>query len=102
HFPDIELEIEFEQNRAVSELQSSWSFASTHRAIAQLDPEANYTPDQLRRIVDSAMTNNQIFAIGEDEDVREFYELFLGRHGGMLDEKEWDHFDENFSIVKPR
>lgn len=98
HYPGIELKIEFEQNRAVDKLSSSRSFAETHRAIGQLDPESNYTPEQIRRIVNAGVTNNQIYAIGEDEDVQAFYDSFLGRHGGVLDDQEWEHFSECFAV----
>lgn len=100
YYPDIELEIEFEQNRTVDALLNSESFASTHKAIAQLDPEVNYTPKQRERIIDSGVTNNQVYTIGEDEDVQKFFSSFLARHGDVLDENEWEHFVEHFTIAR--
>ena len=101
YYPDIELEIEFEQNRLVDDLLESGSFRTTHLAIEQLDPLVNFTASQRQRIIDAGLTNGQVYSIGHDEDVAEFYDKFLDRHGGELDDGDWAHFEEYFGVVRP-
>lgn len=100
YYPDIELEIEFEQNRFVDELLDSESFRATHKAIGQLDPLVNFTASQRQRIIDAGLTNGQVYSIGHDEDVVEFYQKFLGRHGSELDDEGWRHFEEYFGLTR--
>lgn len=101
YYPDIELEIEFEQNRFVDDLLDSESFRATHVAIGQLDPLVNFTASQRQRIIDAGLTNGQVYSIGQDDDVAEFYQKFLGRHGAELDDEGWRHFEEYFAVARP-
>lgn len=101
YYPDIELEIEFEQSRLVDDLLDSGSFRTTHLAIEQLDPLVNFTASQRQRIIDAGLTNAQVYSIGQDEDVAEFYGKFLDRHGGELDDEDWEHFEEYFGVERP-
>lgn len=100
YYPDIELEIEFEQNRFVDDLLESESFRATHAAIGQLDPLVNFTASQRQRIIDAGLTNGQVYSIGQDDDVAEFFQKFLGRHGAELDDEGWSHFKEYFEVTR--
>ncbi|MCT2150647.1 PIN domain-containing protein [Dermabacter vaginalis] len=102
HYPDISLQIEFEQNKFIAALEESPSFASTHAAIAGLDPRESYTESQKRRIIKAGAENDQVYSIGEDYDVKDFYCVFLDRFRSELSDAEKRHFSEHFAWVDPQ
>ncbi|MDU3820691.1 MAG: PIN domain-containing protein [Cutibacterium granulosum] len=102
HYPDIKLQIEFEQNKFITALEESPSFASTHAAIAGLDPCESYTGSQKRRIIKAGMENDQVYSIGEDYDVKDFYCVFLDRFRSELSDAEKHHFGEYFAWTDPQ
>ncbi len=71
-FPDIKLASEAEKDFLISKLATSLSFAMTHSVIAELKEFSDFTIDQTNRILRAAITNDQIFRIVADIDVREF------------------------------
>lgn len=102
HYPDIELQIEFEQEKFVTALKKSPSFASTHAAIDGLDPRESYTERQKRSIIAAGMENSQVYSIGEDEDVKDFYHTFLNRFSTELSDAEKHHFSRYFAWTNPQ
>lgn len=102
HYPDIELQIEFEQDKFITALETSPSFASTHAAIAGLDPRESYTGCQKRRIIKAGVENDQVYSIGEDYDVKDFYCAFLDKNRSELSDAEKRHFSEHFAWTDPQ
>lgn len=102
HYPDIRLQIEFEQDKFVTALQESPSFASTHAAIAGLDPRESYTERQKRAIITAGLENSQVYTIGEDEDVKDFYHAFLNRFSSELSDGEKRLFRRSFGWTDPQ
>ncbi|PWU08791.1 MAG: hypothetical protein C5B47_04170 [Verrucomicrobia bacterium] len=76
---DLEFEtFKAEKQAAINALAFSGSFASTHTAIGELQPYVEYLePNEYLEIAQAALNNNQIFWIGSDSDVAEFYKLIL-------------------------
>ena len=70
HFPDIKLVSE--KDALIEELAVTSDFKHTHRVIAQLSNAGSFTAPQLNAIVSAAVTNNQIFQILDDRDVKDF------------------------------
>lgn len=102
HYPDIKLQIEFEQNKFITALEESPSFASTHAAIAGLDPRESYADSQKKRIIKAGMENDQVYSIGEDYDVKDFYCVFLDRFRSELSDAAKHHFSEHFAWADPQ
>jgi predicted nucleic acid-binding protein len=58
-FPAIELASEFEKELRIRALVSSNSFESTHRAVAGLAGYTDYTPQQVRYLVEGALSTRR-------------------------------------------
>lgn len=85
HFPSIRISTEVASEVAVVRLETSGSFASTHQAIADLAKLGDFTPGQVQRLIDAALTNGQVGAIIRDPDVAEFYSWLMGTLGDDAD-----------------
>ncbi len=72
HFPEISLASELEKDILIRDLASSDSFAQTHAIIAKLRQYADFSMSQVDAIVQAAISNNQVYWIIDDWDVREF------------------------------
>lgn len=71
-FPDIELASELEKDLLIEELANSRTFAQTHVVISKLSKFSDFTPAQVNQIVAAAVTNNQVYHIAGDSDVKKF------------------------------
>lgn len=90
HYPDIEVAAEAEADVAVSRLERSGAFASTHSAIAALGDFSDFSPAHVRRLANAALENDQITMILGDEDVHDFYRQLLERHADDLEQPQRD------------
>ena len=72
HFPNISLASELEKDLLIRDLANSSSFAETHGIIAKLRNCSEFSMSQVNAIVQAAISNNQVYWIINDEDVREF------------------------------
>jgi len=77
HFPDIKLATELEKDLLIGSLAKSHHFDETHKILRQLSRLSDFTSTQLRDIVDAFVTNNQIYWIVTDQDVRGFIDSAL-------------------------
>jgi len=71
-FPDIELATESEKDLLIRNLATGGTFDRTHQIISRLSKYSDFTPTQVNEIVLAAITNNQVYWIGSDWDVRTF------------------------------
>ena len=84
HFPDIKLASELVKELAVQEFAASGTFAQTHIAIGKLAKHTQFTNIQANDIVRAAVSNNQIWGIIQDPDVKEFLtRLIAGRENDI-------------------
>jgi len=72
HFPNIELASELEKDLLIQQLASSSTFSETHTAISKLSRFSDFTKPQINAIVSAAISNDQIYWIAKDPDVRSF------------------------------
>ncbi len=82
-----------------SSLQASGSFSSTHNVVTRIHDSLDfYRQEELAAIKDAMMTNNQVYGIGLDEDVKslalELFSFFIGQ----LDDKEKERFDVYYGL----
>ncbi len=71
-FPEIRLASEYERDSLISDLASSDSFEQTHKIVSRLRQYTEFTQSQLNSIILASISNNQIYWILTDVDVKEF------------------------------
>jgi rRNA-processing protein FCF1 len=70
---------------AINNLINSGSFASTHSAIGLLHPYIHFlSDDEITRILEATSTNEQIYWIINDEDVKQFIGTLYESKKGIL------------------
>jgi predicted nucleic acid-binding protein len=84
-FPDIKLASELEKDLLIRDLANSASFSQTHAIIPKLSRFSDFTPEQVNAIVMAAVSNNQIYWIADDSDVRRFLERIAGAWEDQID-----------------
>jgi hypothetical protein len=95
-FPAIKLAREMEKELAISELSLSGNFQRTHTAIAKLSQFTDFTNDEVNAIVDAAISNNQIYWIGADPDVRTFMQNLVQGKENIIEAKKLAVFKSYF------
>lgn len=93
HFPNIKFAEDFEKNLLIEDLVYSYNFARTHSVISKLSKYTSFTAPQVNSKVAAAITNSQIAAIIDDDDVKEFLQSVVRAHQGTID-------DDNLRILK--
>ncbi|HEX4498373.1 MAG TPA: PIN domain-containing protein [Thermoanaerobaculia bacterium] len=89
NFPEIKFATDLEKELLVTELVESSSFAVTRRALAQLVRyDGSLKASQINSIVDAALTNNQIYWIVSDSDIKlNLRSIIEGGKAGIEDVK---------------
>jgi hypothetical protein len=90
HFPEIKMASELEKEILIRNLSSSSSFANTHIVIAKLSQCSEFTQPQRNEIVESAISNNQVYLIISDPDVNTFLESIISGHEDEIDQESLD------------
>jgi len=72
HFPNISLASELEKDILIRKLANSGSFAETHEIIAKLNKYTEFTIAQINAIVEATISNNQVYWIIGDSDIKGF------------------------------
>ena len=85
HYPDIKLSTEVASGVAISRLEESGAFATTHGAIEALGRISDFSAEQVQRLVDAGLDNNQVNMILLDHDVKAFYDWLLDNFGDEAD-----------------
>lgn len=96
HYPQIELATEEEKDSLIRELAASRSFRRTHELIDRLAAFAEFTDAQLSEIARAAATNNQIYYIINDPDVRDFLVATLRQRAPFLENDTIERLNQLF------
>lgn len=72
NFPGVEFSDELAKIKAIERLELSGSFRETHSVIAQLGQYADYSEEEIERILDSYSYNSQVRQILRDDDISDF------------------------------
>lgn len=73
-FPDIKFATDLEKTLAIENLVNCYSFRDAHQAISVLNGyRDNLEEDEVIRIINAGLNNDQIYSIHADSDVREFF-----------------------------
>jgi len=84
-FPDIELATELEKDLLIKELTESMSFANTHNIISRLSKFSDFSRSQINDIVKAAVSNNQVYWIAQDSDIKTFFDSLLKDKENLVD-----------------
>ena len=83
----------------ITDLAASGGFAATHDAVAGIiDSLDYYSPEELEEIKTVLMTNDQVYGIGTDEDVKTLASAIFNYFLDRLDEEEKKRFDVYFEL----
>lgn len=80
------------KNELIEGLRISPNFASTHSLLSELSQYQNFSKEQIRKLFDAFLFNNQINWIANDSDVVSFYQPLLQDNEDLLDEIELEQF----------
>lgn len=93
-FPQLMLFSKREKDSKIENLANSPNFAWTHSAVAALEEYDNdFSQEQLNAIVEAVISNNQIYWIINDPDIREFIEELIHDRENEID-------SDNFRMLK--
>lgn len=85
HFPDVELAEELEKELLIQDLANSSSFRMTRKTLRKLNRYEDFTTREVTDIASAAVSNNQIYWIMEDEDIRRYLEQIVGSREEQID-----------------
>lgn len=82
--PDIKLSGELEKEILIRRLAASSTFSQTHSVLAKLRNHSGFTNGQLNAILEAYVSNNQIYWILSDSDVRSFIDTIVDGNQEVL------------------
>lgn len=92
-FPDIKLASELEKELAIGNLITSANFRQTHLAIRKLSKFTAFSDSEIREMIEACITNNQIYLIKDDPDVRIFLDNLIQGREHILEPEILEEFD---------
>lgn len=79
----------------ITELISSGAFRTTHDQIELIKDYINYfSNEQIKNLIEAATTNNQIYSISTDEDVKEFLLPLFRSKSQLVDDEVKQEFSK--------
>lgn len=99
HIKDISLKAENKKMTLIDELRKSGSFASTHFLISRLNEITSWTEDQCIYLFEAADSNNQVYSIMSDDDVKTFFlKIFKINKDKILERSDFHWLLEKLDI----
>lgn len=95
HFDTIAFTYDIEKDGLIDDLAETVSFAGTHVLITKLESHAHYSLSEVERILDAAVSNNQLGWIVTDHDVSHFLNrIAVPRRGELRDPQHLEILDQ--------
>ncbi len=98
NFPDINLSGESEKDLLIQGLPASSNFAQTHQLISKLYKFTDFSEAQVNEIVSACLSNNQIYWIIDDDDVKEFYNKILSKYEKVINKDNLNDLKHYLSL----
>lgn len=99
NFAHIRFSTDIDRISKIRRLVQSKNYSNTHVAIAALMPLIDQLEvSEQREIMDAALDNSQIYGIGKDADVRDFFARLLAPYLDELEGEDAWHFNHFFGI----
>ncbi|MEK7605452.1 MAG: PIN domain-containing protein [Patescibacteria group bacterium] len=87
HFPNIKLASELEHEPYVQILVESPSFATTHAVLRRLSLFTNFSDNEVCKMLQAGLDNDQILLIIEDDDVKTFFSHLIEKYQEIIPEE---------------
>ncbi len=97
---EVDTQDEYEKDLLIRDLASSSSFFQTHALIKLLRQHSGFSVTQANDIVANAISNNQVFWIIGDSDVKEFMRSILDDYGEKIDSRNLQELQELLRSVE--
>lgn len=91
-FPEINIASEINKEQLITRLSKSSSFSETRNILKELNDYDDFTSKQINDIVYSAISNNQIFWIRHDIDIKEYIDKIIGSKLELIDSSLIDDY----------
>ncbi len=98
HHKDIALRIEEERRKLIQRLADSGSFATTHAVISKLEQMGDFLDDEVRQLVDNGNSNDQVYSIMTDPDVKAFFGKIHKERGAVLTNEAREQLAAHLSV----
>lgn len=84
----------------IERLGMSMSFQQSRYNLYKLSTFDDFTSDQIKKILDISLDNNQIAWIIEDYDINKILYSFIDKYGENVDEETKHKFTENVKRIE--
>ena len=92
NFPQIKLADELEKNLLIEKLATSGSFTTTHLVLSKLSSFNDFTREQINDIILACVSNNQVYWIATDQDIKDNLSKIVLKHSELIDPDLYDQF----------
>jgi predicted nucleic acid-binding protein len=96
NYPNINISTELKKEQLITGLSESSSFSETRNILRELVHYNDFTNKQLADIVQSSVSNNQIYWIGKDNDISNFLNDIVGKKFSIVDPEIANDFKRKF------
>lgn len=96
NYPEINISTEQKKEELINKLSNSSSFSETRNILRELKNYDDFTKKQINDIAYSAVSNNQIYWIGKDDDINLYLNSIIKGKFNLLDEEYIEDFKFKF------
>ncbi len=102
NFSDIKLEIEYDKEQAIRELEKASSFYAARGALNRIHNYDSFLPKQVIKIIKISLNNTQVYWIGQDEDINTMLYDIIEKNKNIIDVNLLKEFKEKIpkKIIK--
>lgn len=97
NLPEIQLADEPDKAKAIESLVYSSNFANTKKALRLLDQFSDFSDEEIRKIVDASISNNQIYWIAEDAPVQYYLNKLIKGRTSIIDPENLKIFNNFYN-----
>lgn len=95
-FPDIKIASEYEKELSIKKLAASRSFAQARNTLVKISQFDNFSVEQLNDFVQSCSSNDQVYRIKDDADIKKMITKIVMSNRGKIETTILTEFDEIF------
>lgn len=99
HYPTINISTEQKKEQLINELANTNSFSETRRVLKELKLYDEFTIKQINDIIHAAISNTQVYWIGDDYDIAQYFKDLLANKTSKIEEDYLEDFKQKFPKV---
>lgn len=97
NFPDIKLSTELRKDITIKKLEKAGSFQSARKHLNELFNLHDFNSDQINKIIEISINNNQVLRISEDSDINEILFSFIDNYENVIDSEILELFNSKIN-----